>query len=114
MGMGPRRLLALHSNLMRTGAVSIRLSDSTARDAQKGPAALRQHWKECISTALLTASNKSVVARLPSPSQLQSDAGQTCVQPRYIRGSSCILVECWRWRNRVQPAPEPFVCVNGR
>ena len=45
MGMDPRRLLALHSNLMRTDMVSIRLSDSTARDVQKGAAALRHTGK---------------------------------------------------------------------
>lgn len=35
MGMGPRRLLVLHSNLMRTDKGSIQICDSTARDVQE-------------------------------------------------------------------------------
>jgi len=39
MGMDPRRLLVLHSNLMRTDAVSIRISDSIAQLGMPGRSA---------------------------------------------------------------------------
>jgi len=45
MGMDPRRLLALHSNLMRTDIVSIRLSDSTYQHIQKGATGPRRTGK---------------------------------------------------------------------
>jgi hypothetical protein len=82
MGMDPRRLLALHSNLMRTDVVSIRFSDSTTWDAQNG---LRHTGKKCILTALLTASSKSVVSRLPSPSHYNQTLGRhACSRVTYV------------------------------
>jgi hypothetical protein len=50
MGMGtdPRRLLVHSSNLMRTDVASIRLSDTTARDAQKGCGGTRHPGKSPV------------------------------------------------------------------
>ena len=86
------------------------LSDNTARMPRRAAA----HWKECASTALLTASKD-----LSSPVSLylqythynQVLGRHACSRVTYVAHcASCIGVERWRcWRNRVQPAPEPFI-----
>jgi hypothetical protein len=94
MGMDPRRLLVHSSNLMRTDVASIRLSDTTARDAQKGCGGTRHPGKKsCFSTALLTAS-KHLSSPVYFPRLQYNQMLGRHAWNRVIRGSSCTGVEC--------------------
>jgi hypothetical protein len=98
---------------MRTDVVAIRLSDTTARDAQKGCGGTHGTLgKVLFLDGPVDRLEASVVSRLFSPFTIQSDAGQTCVEPRYtwliMHGSGVPVLGQSR-----ESAPEPFICMNG-